>query len=104
MSKDGVYLVKQFDANTAKWRWNVHNYSTRGQKLYSDDFEVGGYKWRILLFPRGNNVQAIGTYLDVADAKQMQGNWTRYARFQLSIINIKNSADSVTQGTFLFAV
>lgn len=55
--------------------------------MYSPDFIAGGYKWRILIFPHGNNVQHVSMYLDVADAKTLETGWCRYARFQLSILN-----------------
>ncbi len=70
------------------------------QKLYSPEFTVGGYKWRVLIFPHGNNVQYVSMYLDVADAKILGNDWCHYARFQLSILNQKDIAKSHGQGLY----
>jgi len=85
--EDCVYFVKTMDENTEKLRWRVRNLSHIKQKLYSPEFEACGGRWRILLFPNGNNVNSVSIYLDVADAKTMENGWTRYARFQLSMLN-----------------
>ncbi|MFS7937704.1 putative ubiquitinyl hydrolase 1 [Helianthus anomalus] len=45
------------------------------KKVYSDVFVVGGYKWRVLIFPKGNNSDHLSVYLDVADfATLLLGN------------------------------
>jgi len=92
--KEGLYHVKDLAENTQKYRWRIDNVSQIRQKLYSPEFTVGGYKWRVLIFPHGNNVQYVSMYLDVADAKNLGNDWCRYARFQLSILNQKDIAKS----------
>lgn len=109
-SKEDIYLVKQFDENTAKYRWRfslpqmaVFNI----KRVYSPDFIVGCTPWyfihcilihlnrRILMFTQGSS---LSLYLDVADAKTHQpSDWTRFARFQLSIICQKDVKRSLSQ-------
>lgn len=35
--------------------WRVNNYRTQPKRMTSPEFEVGGHKWNILLFPQGNS-------------------------------------------------
>ena len=88
--------MKDLAENTSKWRWKLTNVSKQ-RRAYSEVFEVGGYPWRILIFPHGNNTQQVSMYLDVADAKELELGWTRYCRFQLSILNLKDIAKSHAQ-------
>uniref|UniRef100_A0A1J3EEY8 ubiquitinyl hydrolase 1 n=2 Tax=Noccaea caerulescens TaxID=107243 RepID=A0A1J3EEY8_NOCCA len=76
------------DPPTLKFTWTVPCFtrlSTR--KHYSDVFVVGGYKWRILIFPKGNNVDHLSMYLDVSDAASLPYGWSRYAQFSLAVVN-----------------
>ncbi|GJN17517.1 hypothetical protein PR202_gb04593 [Eleusine coracana subsp. coracana] len=75
------------DASTFRFTWSIENISKRPRKLYSDDFSVGGYKWRVLVFPRGNNADNLSMYLDVADANMLPPGWSRYAQFSLAVVN-----------------
>ncbi|KAG2334816.1 hypothetical protein Bca52824_005996 [Brassica carinata] len=73
---------------TLKFTWTIPNFSRQNtRKLYSDVFVVGGYKWRILIFPKGNNVDHLSMYLDVADAANLPYGWSRYAQFSLAVVN-----------------
>ncbi|KAK9939265.1 hypothetical protein M0R45_015967 [Rubus argutus] len=40
-----------------------------------------------LFFPRGNNVDHLSMYLDVADSSNLPYGWSRYAQFSLGVIN-----------------
>ena len=51
---------------------------------------MGGYNWRLLCFPKGNNSEHLSVYLDVADSERLPPGWTRYANFELEV---KNRAD-----------
>ena len=52
--------------------WRLGGFTTlREPKVYSDTFTVGGVNWRISCFPRGNKVDDLSLYLDVADSKQL---------------------------------
>lgn len=43
--------VEDFGAFT----WSVSDYHAQPKRLTSPEFEVGGHKWNILLFPQGNS-------------------------------------------------
>uniref|UniRef100_J3MIS2 ubiquitinyl hydrolase 1 n=1 Tax=Oryza brachyantha TaxID=4533 RepID=J3MIS2_ORYBR len=76
------------DPPISRFTWTIENLSrVSTKKLYSEIFVVGGYKWRILIFPRGNNVEFLSMYLDVADSAVLPYGWTRYAQFSLSVVN-----------------
>ncbi|KAK3162072.1 hypothetical protein QOZ80_1BG0084980 [Eleusine coracana subsp. coracana] len=83
------------DASTFRFTWSIENISKRPRKLYSDDFSVGGYKWRVLVFPRGNNADNLSMYLDVADANMLPPGWSRYAQFSLAVVNQLDSKSSI---------
>ncbi|XP_038690437.1 ubiquitin carboxyl-terminal hydrolase 12-like isoform X5 [Tripterygium wilfordii] len=85
---------------TARFTWTIENFSRLNvKKLYSDVFFVGGYKWRILIFPKGNNVDHLSIYLDVADSTALPYGWSRYAQFSLAIINQIHSKYSIRKDT-----
>ncbi|XXG73090.1 hypothetical protein AAC387_Pa07g2067 [Persea americana] len=45
------------DPPSSRFTWTIENFSRLNtKKHYSDVFFVGGYKWRVLIFPKGNNV------------------------------------------------
>ncbi|KFK25054.1 ubiquitin carboxyl-terminal hydrolase 12 [Arabis alpina] len=76
------------DPPTLKFTWTIPNFSRQNtRKHYSDVFVVGGYKWRILIFPKGNNVDHLSMYLDVSDAASLPYGWSRYAQFSLAVVN-----------------
>ncbi|CAG8712864.1 3593_t:CDS:10, partial [Gigaspora margarita] len=48
--------------------WNVINWRNLEKKITGPEFEAGGWKWRILLFPFGNNKSnEVSIYLDFVD-------------------------------------
>lgn len=53
---------------------------------------------RILIFPKGNNVDHLSMYLDVADSPTLPYGWSRYAQFSLSVVNQIHSKFSVRKG------
>ncbi|KAG1358578.1 putative Ubiquitin carboxyl-terminal hydrolase 13 [Cocos nucifera] len=76
------------DPPSSRFTWTIENFSRLNtKKHYSDIFIVGGYKWRVLIFPKGNNVDHLSMYLDVADSATLPYGWSRYAQFSLAMIN-----------------
>ncbi|KAK7391559.1 hypothetical protein VNO78_19975 [Psophocarpus tetragonolobus] len=75
------------DLPSGRFTWAIENFSRLAKKVYSEDFYVGGYKWRILIFPKGNNVDHLSMYLDVSDSMMLPSGWSRFAQFSLSIVN-----------------
>ncbi|XP_035541316.1 ubiquitin carboxyl-terminal hydrolase 13-like isoform X3 [Juglans regia] len=88
------------DPPSARFTWTIENFSRLNtKKLYSDVFFVGGYKWRILVFPKGNNVDHLSMYLDVADSANLPYGWSRYAQFSLTVINQLHNKYSIRKET-----
>jgi len=88
------------DPPTSKFSWTIEHLSKLNMKKhYSETFVVGGYKWRILIFPRGNNVDHLSMYLDVADSSTLPYGWSRYAHFSLAVVNQIHSKYSVRKDT-----
>ncbi|XP_040243046.1 ubiquitin C-terminal hydrolase 12 isoform X16 [Aegilops tauschii subsp. strangulata] len=76
------------DPQTSRFTWTIASFTRlNGKKHYSDVFVVGGYKWRVLIFPKGNNVEHLSMYLDVADSANLPYGWSRSAQFSLSVVN-----------------
>ncbi|CAN6465077.1 unnamed protein product [Victoria cruziana] len=85
---------------STRFTWTIENFSRLNvKKYYSDVFIVGGYKWRILIFPKGNNVDHLSMYLDVADSATLPYGWSRYAQFSLAVINQIHSKYSIRKDT-----
>nr|GFA77277.1 TRAF-like protein [Tanacetum cinerariifolium] len=83
------------DPPSARFTWTIENFSRlTGKNLYSDVFVVGGYKWRVLIFPKGNNVDHLSMYLDVADSTALPYGWSRYVQFSLAVKMVKSSSSS----------
>ncbi|RWW41779.1 hypothetical protein BHE74_00052717, partial [Ensete ventricosum] len=88
------------DPPSFKFRWTIENFSRLNiKKLYSDIFYVGGYKWRVLIFPKGNNVDHLSLYLDVADSTTLPYGWSRYAQFALAVVNQIHSKYTIRKDT-----
>uniref|UniRef100_A0A2P2MFP2 ubiquitinyl hydrolase 1 n=1 Tax=Rhizophora mucronata TaxID=61149 RepID=A0A2P2MFP2_RHIMU len=88
------------DPPSARFTWTIDNFSRLNtKKLYSDIFVVGGYKWRVLIFPKGNNVDHLSMYLDVADSATLPYGWSRFAQFSLSVVNQIHQKYSIRKET-----
>ncbi|KAF9649112.1 cysteine proteinase [Thelephora ganbajun] len=81
--------VKEFQV----FHWKLHwrGWKKLEKKLTSPEFDCGGHKWRILLFPFGNPnappSDVVSIYLDSADAEEMEEGWHVCAQFALVISN-----------------
>ncbi|RWR80358.1 ubiquitin carboxyl-terminal hydrolase 12 isoform X1 [Cinnamomum micranthum f. kanehirae] len=88
------------DPPSSRFTWMIENFSrVTAKKQYSDVFVVGGYKWRVLIFPKGNNVDHLSMYLDVADSTTLPYGWSRYAQFSLAIVNQIHNKYTVRKDT-----
>ncbi|CAI7812546.1 unnamed protein product [Closterium sp. NIES-53] len=86
----GPELPPADDPLSRTFRWQIDNFSkVTERKIYSKpNFAVGGYNWRLLIFPRGNTqAEQLSVYLDVADAQTLPPGWTKSAHFVLCLIN-----------------
>eukprot|EP00897_Mesotaenium_endlicherianum_P006819 jgi/Mesen1/6165/ME000317S05299 len=88
------------DPLTGTFSWELTGFTKlKDKKQYSDAFMIGGHKWRVLIFPRGNNVDFLSIYLDVPETNQLPVGWTRYAHFTLSIVNQIDSKLTIKKDT-----
>ncbi|TFY70399.1 hypothetical protein EVG20_g2597 [Dentipellis fragilis] len=105
MDIDEVVSVKDHEAFAAKhmpdlghdvkeftvYTWKLKDWKKLDKKLTSPEFECGGHKWRILLFPFGNSNappnDTVSVYLDYADPKRAPEGWHACAQFALVISN-----------------
>ncbi|KAK7043601.1 ubiquitin-specific protease ubp15 [Paramarasmius palmivorus] len=79
--------IKDFKVFT----WQLEHWKKLEKKLTSAEFECGGHKWRILLFPFGNSNappnDTVSVYLDYAEPKKAPEGWHACAQFALVISN-----------------
>nr|XP_016444216.1 PREDICTED: ubiquitin carboxyl-terminal hydrolase 12-like [Nicotiana tabacum] len=88
------------EPQASRFTWTIDNFSRLSvKKLYSEVFSVGSYKWRVLIFPKGNNVDCLSMYLDVADSAALPYGWSRYAQFSLAVVNQVNPKYTVKKET-----
>ncbi|KAF8509282.1 hypothetical protein JB92DRAFT_2947613 [Gautieria morchelliformis] len=71
--------------------WSLTNWRKLDKKLTSPEFDCGGHRWRILLFPFGNSNappnDTVSVYLDYANPKGSAEGWHACAQFALVISN-----------------
>ncbi|KAM0041880.1 putative ubiquitinyl hydrolase 1 [Helianthus debilis subsp. tardiflorus] len=80
----------------ARFTWTIENFSkVTAKKLYSDVFFIGGYNWRLLVFPKGNTTDHLSVYLDVADSISLPHGWETYAQFSVSVVNRTHSESTI---------
>ncbi|CAO0793297.1 unnamed protein product [Mucor circinelloides] len=72
------------------YHWHIKNWKALETKTHSPVFEVNGFPWRILLFPKGNNQKkSVSVYLEVANPRErgIADGWHTCAQFALAISN-----------------
>ncbi|KAI8877977.1 cysteine proteinase [Backusella circina FSU 941] len=68
------------------FHWHIKDWKGLEQKTRSSPFQLDGYTWRILLFPRGNNQKkSISAYLEV-EAPEKE-SWYICGQFALVVSN-----------------
>ncbi|XP_039067264.1 MATH domain and coiled-coil domain-containing protein At3g58270-like isoform X2 [Hibiscus syriacus] len=88
------------NGQVTKVTWRIENFSRiKDKKLYSENFIVDGNKWRILIFPKGNNVNHLSIYLDVADSENLPYGWSRFAGFRFAVIDQIDRTTSIAKDT-----
>ncbi|KAF9236379.1 hypothetical protein BU15DRAFT_50174 [Melanogaster broomeanus] len=80
--------VKDFHVYT----WRLTNWKKLEKKLTSPEFDCGGHRWSILLFPLGNSNttpnDTVSVYLNCAGPEKSPEGWHACAQFALVISNI----------------
>ncbi|CAD6985631.1 unnamed protein product [Tilletia controversa] len=71
------------------FHWDIPSWKALDKRITGPDFECGGHKWRILLFPFGNSNgqpnDMVSVYLDYADPKSQPDGWHVCSQFALVI-------------------
>lgn len=68
--------------------WTVEQWRTLRKKEHGPVFQAGGYPWRILLFPYGNNVDHCSVYLEHGfDPSNVPDDWVCCVQFSLVLWN-----------------
>ncbi|EEF34812.1 MATH domain and coiled-coil domain-containing protein At3g58270 [Ricinus communis] len=88
------------DSASFKFTWKIEKFSKlTAKKVYSEIFTAGKSKWRLLIFPKGNNVDHLSIYIEVADSTSLPNGWSRDAAFGLAVINQFNNSATVRKDT-----
>ncbi|MBA0730737.1 hypothetical protein Golax_025401 [Gossypium laxum] len=78
--------------------WRIENFSSiKDPRLYSENFSVDGHKWRLAIFPKGNNVDHLSIYLHVADSATLPSGWSTYVQTGLAVFNRFDRELSITK-------
>ncbi|KAL9832783.1 MATH domain and coiled-coil domain-containing protein [Arabidopsis thaliana] len=73
-----------------KFTWVIQNFSSSQSRVVpSNQFVIGGCKWRLLVYPEGFNKSGdhLSLFLEVADPRSLPPGWSRHARYLLTIVN-----------------
>ncbi|ORX46667.1 hypothetical protein BCR36DRAFT_101335 [Piromyces finnis] len=105
LPKDTSYLDKELGSgcyyknveimDKKVYTWTIPQWSIAldREKLFSKTFEVGGCKWKLLLFPRGvtkNNIVSVFLYSVNANDEECPENWYACSHFGLALANPKD--------------
>lgn len=105
LKMSGLYS-DQFVAGGCKWyvfqdeKLSVFISSTVFACLLSLLFCVFSAR-RVCAYPRGNNVDYLFLYLEVADFESLPTGWKRHARYLLSIVNHKSFKRCRSNGDYV---
>ncbi|AED94981.1 TRAF-like superfamily protein [Arabidopsis thaliana] len=69
--------------------WTIEKFSDINKReLRGDVFEVGGYKWYILIYPQGCDVcNHLSLFLCVAHHEKLLPGWSHFAQFTIAVSN-----------------
>lgn len=72
-----------------KYTWKIDKFSqVNKRELRSNAFEVGGYKWYILIYPQGCDVcNHLSLFLCVANHDKLLPGWSHFAQFTIAVVN-----------------
>ncbi|TYJ45250.1 hypothetical protein E1A91_A02G042400v1 [Gossypium mustelinum] len=72
-----------------KYTWKIENFSQINKReLRSNAFEVGSYKWYILIYPQGCDVcNHLSLFLCVANHDKLLPGWGHFAQFTIAFVN-----------------
>ncbi|RAL37580.1 hypothetical protein DM860_000274 [Cuscuta australis] len=72
----------------SKFTWKIEHFSRLdAEKPYSRTYDVNEYKWRLLLYSKGNDGGHLSLYLGVADPSTLPIDWRIPTKFSLALVN-----------------
>ncbi|KAI4341303.1 hypothetical protein MLD38_026039 [Melastoma candidum] len=87
-------------STSTKFTWKITNFTRlTGRKYYSMAFTIDGAKWRILIFPKGNNTDSLSVYMDFAESASQPAGWSKHAKFSIILVNQSSSSNSKRKET-----
>ncbi|MFS7889860.1 putative ubiquitinyl hydrolase 1 [Helianthus anomalus] len=89
------------DHPPARFIWEIENCSGFKDKcFYTDSVIAGGYKWRVLIYPNGNNVEdRLSMYLHSDDSRTLPHGCSICAKCSLSVVNQMHHSLNVRKDT-----
>ncbi|XP_030457806.2 protein RESTRICTED TEV MOVEMENT 3-like isoform X2 [Syzygium oleosum] len=88
---EGEQAMGEQNPTSWKYTWKITNFTSLTQKkYYSEVFTLRDNAWRILIFPKGNNIDHLSIYLDVADSVELPYGWNRSAHFRMILVDQNN--------------
>ncbi|KAB2627271.1 hypothetical protein D8674_020889 [Pyrus ussuriensis x Pyrus communis] len=82
--------------------WLIENFSKLQTGKHYSDVTIAGFKWRLLIWPKGNKVKSemqFSMYLCAPNASTLEPGWARSAHFSLSVVNQLDSTKTITKAT-----
>lgn len=72
-----------------KYTWKIDKFSQINEReLRSNAFEVGSYRWYIVIYPQGCDVSNhLSLFLCVANHDKLLPGWTHFAQFTIAVVN-----------------
>ncbi|KAK7967391.1 ubiquitin carboxyl-terminal hydrolase [Apiospora aurea] len=72
--------------------WTIESWRNLSKREHGPVFQAGGFPWRILLFPFGNNVDQASVYLEhgFEDPSKVPDDWSCCVQFGLVMWNIND--------------
>ncbi|ORZ20052.1 cysteine proteinase [Lobosporangium transversale] len=95
MTKKFLPLIGDLEERACEiFQWEITDWKALGKRVTGPVFEIGGHKWRILLYPQGNNTDdQLSIYLDSAESfPPVDPKWHVCAQFALMMSNPTNPA------------
>ncbi|KAL5794955.1 hypothetical protein ACOSP7_003549 [Xanthoceras sorbifolium] len=86
--EETITMVKELDNRT--YTWSIKNFSNLENDLYSDEFTVGGRKWKLELCPKGYKTgkgKSLSLFLYLADWEIVEPKRKLYAKYKLRVLN-----------------
>ncbi|CAH8392497.1 unnamed protein product [Eruca vesicaria subsp. sativa] len=84
------------EADNNKFTWVIKDFSSlQSRRIYFDGFFIGGYKWRLIAFPKGARVDCLSLFLGVADHESLPLGWRWNTKFSLKVVNQFSEESSI---------